>query len=51
MPVMADYVRKMTAKKSYKYGEYGSFEHVLFLFNGLISFRLGIMIESVEIYT
>ena len=26
-----DYVREMTAKKSCKYGEYGSFQHLLFL--------------------
>ena len=32
MFVMVDYVRKMAAKKSCKYGEYGSFEHLLFLF-------------------
>ena len=29
---MVDYVRKMTVKKSYKYGKIGSFEHFLFLF-------------------
>ena len=29
--VMAEYVKEMTEKKSCKYGEYGSFEHVLFL--------------------
>ena len=29
--VMVDCVRKMTAKKSCKYGEYESFEHLLFL--------------------
>ena len=33
MLVMVDYVRKMTVKKSCKYGEYGSFEHSLFLFS------------------
>ena len=32
MFMMVDYVRKMTAKKSCKYGEYGLFERVLFLF-------------------
>ena len=32
MFVMVDYVKEMTVKKSYKYGEYGSFEHLLFLF-------------------
>ena len=31
MFVMVDYVRKMTVKKSCKYGEHGSFEHLLFL--------------------
>ena len=31
--MVADYVRGMTAKKSCKYGEYGSFEHLLFLFS------------------
>ena len=31
MIVMVDHVRKMTVKKSCKYGEYGSFEHLLFL--------------------
>ena len=30
--VMVDCVRKMTVKKSCKYGEYGSFEHLLFMF-------------------
>ena len=29
---MIDYVRKMSVKKSSKYGEYGLFEHLLFLF-------------------
>ena len=28
---MVDYIREMTVKKSFKYGEYGSFEHLLFL--------------------
>ena len=32
MFVMVDYVREMTVKKSCKYGEYGSFEHLLILF-------------------
>ena len=32
MFVMVDYVREMTVKKSFKYAEYGSFEHLLFLF-------------------
>ena len=36
---MVDYARKMTVKKSCKYGEYGSFEHILFLFN--LPFFLG----------
>ena len=31
MLVMVDYVRKMTVKKSCKYGEYWSCEHLLFL--------------------
>ena len=31
MFVMVDCVREMTVKKSCKYGEYGSFEHLLFL--------------------
>ena len=29
---MVDYVREMTVKKSCKYGEYGSFEHLIFVF-------------------
>ena len=29
---MVDYVREMTVKKSCEYGNYGSFEHLLFLF-------------------
>ena len=37
MFVMIDYVRKMTAKKSCKYGEYGPFEHLLFLFSNISS--------------
>ena len=37
MFVMIDYVRKMTAKKSCKYGEYGPFEHLLFLFFNISS--------------
>ena len=32
MFVMVDYVREMTVKKSCKYGEYGLFEQLLFLF-------------------
>ena len=28
---MTDYVREMTVKKSYKFGKYGSFEHLLYL--------------------
>ena len=36
MFVMVDYVREMTAKKSCKYGEYGSFEHLLFLLHTTI---------------
>ena len=31
MFVTVDYVRKMTVKKSCKYGEYGSLEHLLIL--------------------
>ena len=31
MLMMVDHVRKMTVKKSCKYGEYGSFQHLLFL--------------------
>ena len=33
MVVIIAYVREMTVKKSCKYGEYGSFEHLLFLFS------------------
>ena len=33
MFMMVDFVRKMTAKKSRRHGEYGSCEHLLFLFN------------------
>ena len=32
MLVMVDDVREMTVEKSCKYGEYGLFEHLLFLF-------------------
>ena len=32
MFVMVDYVREMAMEKSCKYGKYGSFEHLLFLF-------------------
>ena len=32
MFVMVDYEKEMTVKKSCKYGKYGSFEHLLFLF-------------------
>ena len=32
MLVIVDYVWKVTVKKSWKYGEHGSFEHLLFLF-------------------
>ena len=38
--VMADYEREMTAKKSCKCFEYGSFDHVLILFSVLLSFIL-----------
>ena len=31
MFIMVDYVREMTVKKSFKHGEYGSFEQLLFL--------------------
>ena len=30
--MMADYVKEMTVKKSCRYAQYGSFEHLLFLF-------------------
>ena len=33
MFVMVDYVREVTVKKSCKCGEYGSFEHLLFMFS------------------
>ena len=33
MFVTVDYLREMTVKKSCKYGEYGSFEHLHFLFS------------------
>ena len=32
MFLMVEYVKKMTVKKSCKYGENGLFEHLLFLF-------------------
>ena len=32
MFVMVSYVRKIIVKKSCKYGEYGWFEHLLFMF-------------------
>ena len=32
---MVDYVREKTAKKSFEYGKYGSFEHLL-LFVGVV---------------
>ena len=36
---MVDYVRQMTENKSWKYGEYGSFEHLLFfVLEGLFMF-------------
>ena len=35
MLVMVDYIREMTVKKSCKCGEYGSYEHVLFLLSFL----------------
>ena len=31
--MVVGYVTEMTVKKSCKYGEYGSFEHLLFLFD------------------
>ena len=34
--VMVDYVREMTAKESCQYGEYESFEHLLFLFSSWV---------------
>ena len=37
MFVMVDYVRKMTVKKSCKYGDYGSFEYLLLLFVQVVS--------------
>ena len=40
MFMMVDYVRKMTVNKSCKYGEYGSFKHLLILF------RLVLMIDT-----
>ena len=36
MFVMVEYVKNMTMKKFCKYGEYGLFEHLLFLFIGII---------------
>ena len=33
MFVMVVYIKVMTVKKSFKYDEYGSFEHLPFLFN------------------
>ena len=38
MFVVVGYARKMTVKKSRKYGEYGSFEHLLFLSRALRGF-------------
>ena len=38
MFVVVDYVRKVTVKKSCMYGEYGSFEHLLFLSSALRGF-------------
>ena len=35
--MMVEYVREMTVKESWKYGKYGSFEHLLFLYVFLIS--------------
>ena len=36
MFVMVGYVRKMTVKKSCKYGEYRPFEHLLFLLQNVV---------------
>ena len=39
---MVDYIRGINVKESLKYGEYGSFEHLLFLFvAGLIGLGRG----------
>ena len=40
MLAMVDYVREMTVKKSCKYGEYESFEHLLLLLFLLLLFLL-----------
>ena len=42
--MMVDYVREMTVKKPCKYDEYGSFEHMLFLFVLFLFFCRGIKI-------
>ena len=39
--MLVDYIRQMTVK-SYRYGEYGSFEHVLFFFRLIITIITGL---------
>ena len=45
MFMMVEYVREMTAKKSSRYGEYGSFEQLLFFFFFLVWFGIIILTE------
>ena len=45
--VVVGYVRKMTVKKSCKYGEYGSLEHLLF---ELMFILLSIVMSTMYIY-
>ena len=43
--MMVDYVREMTVKKSCKYGRYGLFEHLLFLF-AKVSYYRSLLLSS-----
>ena len=45
--MMVEYVKEMTAKKSCKYGKYGSFEHLLFLLSDINETMVVSVITSV----
>ena len=46
MSVMVDYVREVTVKKTCKYGEYGSFEHLLFLLHLVKGCKYWLLIQT-----
>ena len=50
MFVMFDYVKKLTVKKSCKYGEYGLLEHICFALLLLLVFCVDVMFGTKNIF-